>query len=53
MEATLHKGAIAAGRPQMVWDGKDERGLQVASGIYVYRLEADALVATKKLMLMK
>ena len=51
--ATLHDGALAAGRHQMVWDGRDARGLQVASGIYVYRLETDGFVATKKLTLMK
>jgi len=51
--ATLHDGAIAAGRHQMVWDGKDTRGANVASGIYVYRLEADGFVATKKLTLLK
>ena len=44
---------MAAGRHQMVWDGKDARGLQVASGIYVYRLETDGFVATRKLTLMK
>jgi predicted acyltransferase (DUF342 family) len=51
--ATLHQGAMAAGRQQMVWDGKDASGRQVASGVYVYRLEAGGFVATKKLMLMK
>ena len=51
--ATLHDGAMAAGRHQMVWDGKDARGANVASGIYVYRLEADGFNATKKLTLMK
>jgi hypothetical protein len=51
--ATLHQGAIAAGRHQMVWDGKEASGQQVATGVYVYRLEADGFVATKKLMLMK
>jgi cytoskeletal protein CcmA (bactofilin family) len=51
--ATLHDEAIAAGRHQIVWDGKDRGGVLVASGIYVYRLEADGFVATKKLTLMK
>jgi hypothetical protein len=59
--ATLHQGAIAAGRHQMVWDGRDARGQQVATGVYVYRLEADGpsagsgqrFVATKKLTMMK
>ncbi|MCG8606270.1 HYR domain-containing protein, partial [bacterium] len=51
--ATLHQGAIAAGRHKMIWDGKDATGQQVATGVYVYRLETDGFVATKKLTLMK
>ena len=51
--ATLHQGALVAGRHQMVWDGKDARGLQVTSGVYVSLLEADGFVATRKLTLMK
>ncbi|MFQ5604074.1 MAG: T9SS type A sorting domain-containing protein [bacterium] len=51
--ATLYDGALAGGRHQMVWNGKDARGLPVASGIYVYRLETAEFVATKKLTLMK
>ena len=51
--ATLHSGLIAAGRHSLIWDGKDARGLPVASGIYVYQMETDGCVATKKLTLMK
>ena len=51
--ATLHDGAMAAGRHKLVWDGNDARGLRAASGIYLYRLEAKDYVATKKLTLMK
>ncbi|MCG8603713.1 T9SS type A sorting domain-containing protein, partial [bacterium] len=51
--ATLYHGTLAAGRHQMAWAGTDARGLQVTSGIYVSRLEAEGFVATKKLTLMR
>ena len=51
--ATLHQGALAAGRHRVVWDGKDARGQQAATGVYVYRLESKDFVATRKLTLMK
>ena len=37
----------------VVWNGKDERGNAVSSGIYLYRLEAGNYSSTKKMLLMK
>ncbi len=42
-----------AGRYDIVWDGKDERGNSVASGIYLYRLQTDGFVQTRKMILIK
>lgn len=42
-----------AGSHTVRWDGKDEHGHDLASGIYVYRLEAGAFAATKKLALVR
>jgi len=35
------------------WDGRDDAGQQLSSGIYLYRLQVDNKVQTRKLMLMK
>lgn len=50
---TLHSGAIAAGQHSVVWDGTDARGAKVASGVYLYKLQAKNFVATKKLVFTK
>jgi hypothetical protein len=35
------------------WDGKDENGLQVPTGIYFYRLKTNNYTQTKKLLIIK
>ncbi len=50
---TLVKGKQGAGSHEIVWDGTDARGRNAASGVYVYRLRAGELVATKKMILMR
>ncbi|OQX70661.1 MAG: hypothetical protein B6D62_03955 [Candidatus Cloacimonas sp. 4484_275] len=37
----------------IIWNGKDESGKQVQSGIYFYKLKAGKSTFVKKLMLMK
>jgi len=41
------------GRYSITWDGKNDRGLQVPSGIYIYQLKAGDLVQSKKCLLIK
>ena len=43
----------AAGRHQQTWDGRDDRGQAVASGMYFYRLAAGRENRTGKLTLLK
>jgi len=42
-----------AGSYRVVWDGRDEKGEGVPSGIYVYRIETGSYTASKKLLLLK
>jgi hypothetical protein len=37
----------------VVWDGTDDDGIQVSSGIYIYRLEAGDFIKSRKMVLMK
>jgi flagellar hook assembly protein FlgD len=38
-----------AGVKSVVWDGRDESGKEVSSGIYIYRLQAGESVQSRKL----
>ena len=50
---TLVNGVQSAGTHRFIWNGKNERGLNVPSGLYFYRLEGDHQVVTKKMILIR
>jgi len=50
---TLVDEYLSAGYKKVTWDGTDNTGKTVASGVYLYRMTADDFSATKKMMLMK
>jgi hypothetical protein len=50
---TLVSGQVEAGVHTMTWDGKDASGVQVASGVYLYRIQAGAFNQTNKMTLLK
>ncbi len=50
---TLISGNLPAGAHSAVWDGKDERGKTVSSGMYLSRLESGKVSHTVKMLLMK
>ena len=50
---TILDRQLGAGRHQVVWDGTDDHGHQVAHGIYFMRLHAGSFEASKKLVLLR
>ena len=50
---TLVDGFEAAGHKRIKWDGTDEEGKKVGSGLYFYRIQAGEFTDTKKMILMK
>ncbi|NUO83035.1 DNRLRE domain-containing protein [candidate division KSB1 bacterium] len=49
----LVSGKFAAGNHQVVWDGKDDAGGRVRSGIYFYRLNAEGFTFARQLTLVR
>jgi hypothetical protein len=50
---TLVDGPQAAGQKQVTWNGKDDLGRSVVSGVYFYRLEAPRYKKTLKMILIQ
>jgi len=50
---TLVHGIIAAGYKEVVWDGRNDSGGRVASGVYLYQLRTGSVVETKKMVMLK
>ncbi|MFQ6103148.1 MAG: S8 family serine peptidase [Candidatus Glassbacteria bacterium] len=50
---TLIDKNLAAGSYKASWDGKDESGLPVSSGVYIYTLEAGSFRTQRKMVLLR
>lgn len=49
----LVSGVLAAGDHTVAWDGTDDGGRRVPSGLYLYRLESDGVVVSRKMLLVE
>jgi hypothetical protein len=50
---TLVSGEVASGKHTVSWDGRNDQGQQVGSGVYFYRMVQPNFTATKKMLLLK
>lgn len=50
---TLADKAMKKGIKKIIWDGKNEKGAEVSSGIYFYRIKTDEFTGVKKMVLIK
>lgn len=48
---TIANGTMTPGLTQYTWDGVDEAGIPVGSGVYVYRLIGDDVTISKKMVI--
>ena len=50
---TLIDGPLDAGEQRLTWNGNDDSGNRLASGVYFYRLETETQVISKRMVLLK
>jgi len=50
---SLARGPMDAGYHSVRWDGKDDSGRAVSSGVYYYRVQADGQEQTQKLLIVR
>jgi len=50
---TLLNGKVRSGDHSLVWDGKDDSGKPVSSGIYFYKMASGRFTSSRKMILMK
>jgi flagellar hook assembly protein FlgD len=50
---TLVDEALDAGYHSVDWSGRDEEGIEMASGVYFYKIKAGPLKRTERMVLLK
>lgn len=50
---TLFQGLKTAGQHTITWDSRDENAIPVASGLYLYKLDTNTEIQTKKMLLIR
>ncbi len=51
--AILHYGLLQAGKHRLVWQGSNEAGRQLPSGLYVIRMTTGGFAAARKMLLLR
>jgi hypothetical protein len=50
---TLVDAKEDAGYKSVTWNGRNDRGVRVGAGVYLYRMEAGSFTATKKMVVVR
>jgi flagellar hook assembly protein FlgD len=50
---TLANGPVTAGFHEITWDGHNDQGTLVQSGVYFYRMQTGATALVKKMLFVK
>lgn len=50
---TLISGVKEPGNYEVIWDGRDNRGRIVSSGVYIYQIKSGSFVQTRKMMFLR
>ena len=50
---SLHEGPLEAGPHDLAWDGRDDRGAALASGVYLVRARYEGGELRRKALLVK
>ena len=50
---TLVEGKQNAGYKSVTWNGRNDQGARVGSGVYLYRMEAGSFTATRKMVVVR
>lgn len=50
---TLVDGQVDTGSHSIVWDGRNDIGVSIASGVYIYRIKAGNFVKSRKMVLVR
>jgi len=53
IRSLTHGEVMSVGTHRIEWNGKDDAGASVTSGVYLYRINAGTFQVTKKMMLLK
>ena len=51
--ATLVDGLLTQGTHVVTWNGRDNRGMQLPSGVYFYTLKAAGFTESKRMLMLK
>ena len=53
MIRTLMENFMEAGNYSVTWNGRNETGAEMNSGLYIFSIEADHKIQTKKMLFLR